>query len=90
MAQYMLGTAHRQVGAYDLARERLTAAADLMRRTEMRLNLARTLVGLGETEEAAGDPGRARAAWSQALALFEELGLDDDEHLAERLAALPG
>jgi len=90
MAQFMLGSAHRQAGAYDLSRERLAAAAILMRRAEMRLNLARTLVGLGETEEAAGDPGRARAAWLEAQALFAELGLDDDENLTERLAALAG
>jgi hypothetical protein len=42
---------------------------------------------LGDTHAAAGDPGAARAAWQQALAILTELDHPDAERLRGKLQA---
>jgi hypothetical protein len=52
---------------------------------------ADALTHLGDTRQAAGDTGSARAAWQQALAILDDIGHPEAQAVRDRLqtAAVP-
>jgi DNA-binding SARP family transcriptional activator len=69
-----LGFAHHHLGEHDLAVSYYRQAADWAVKLGNHHNHANALLHLADTYQASGDPGAARAAREQALAIFTELG----------------
>jgi DNA-binding SARP family transcriptional activator/tetratricopeptide (TPR) repeat protein len=83
-----IGYIHRQLGRHADAVACLREGADLYRAVGDRWNEADVLRHLGDAHDAAGDPGAARAAWRNALAIFEELRHPDADGVRARLDRL--
>jgi hypothetical protein len=60
-------------------------ARDLHRELGGRYNEADTLIDLGDTQHAAGDPDAARDAWQNALSIMDELDHSDAEKVRLKL-----
>lgn len=86
-----LGHARHRLGEFCEAIKNFAESADLYNKAHDRYNEADTLNSLGDCELAAGEPGAARATWSKALEILEELRHPDSEKVSAKLAALqPG
>jgi tetratricopeptide (TPR) repeat protein len=65
------GIAHRLAGEYDAAETCLVQALEVFAELESRWQLGRSLLELGELEQARSNPAAARDYCSKALAAFE-------------------
>jgi DNA-binding SARP family transcriptional activator/tetratricopeptide (TPR) repeat protein len=81
----ILGAVHRDRGEPEQALERHRRAADLAERTELRIELARALEGIGHALGALGDKDAAREHWQQALELYEQMRVPEADHLRATL-----
>jgi len=82
-----LGHIHQHTGGYPDAVAAYEHALDLFRQLGDRYNEAATLARLGDTWAAAGSPITARDTWRAALALLDELGHPDADHVRAQLHA---
>ncbi|MCC7355608.1 MAG: tetratricopeptide repeat protein [Anaerolineae bacterium] len=82
------GMAHRLVGEYAEAEERLTQALASFQKLATRWQMGRTLCEFAELALAQGDTGAARDYHTRALTLFEEMRAAPDA--ARTRAALSG
>jgi len=80
------GMLHRLQGEYAAAEARLNQALELFQVLETRWQIGRTLYELGELAQARTDPAGARAYFSRALVMFEEMKAVPD--MARTQAAL--
>ncbi|MET7473011.1 tetratricopeptide repeat protein [Streptomyces sp. NPDC005648] len=80
-----LGYVHRLLGRFAEAVDCYEQALRLFRKTGDRRSEGIGLAYLGDTLDAAGEPEAARAAWTRALAVFDELGLPEADPLRDRL-----
>jgi hypothetical protein len=76
-------------GQGDLALPRYAEAMALARRIGARHTVARAHDSLAAAYHAAGDHGRARQHWQQALARYAGLGMPEAGQIRARLSALP-
>lgn len=83
-----LGEVHRAVGRTDDAEACYQAALRLAERSGDRYEKARALSGTAALRHDAGDRTAATAHWTEALALYADLGLPDAEEVRVRLAAV--
>ncbi|WP_430783259.1 BTAD domain-containing putative transcriptional regulator [Actinoplanes sp. G11-F43] len=83
-----LGYAQHHLGAYDEARESFGNALRIYREVYDRYLEADTLSHLGDTEQAAGHPAAASAAWQQALTILDDLAHPDATALRTKLTTL--
>ena len=70
-----LGYAHHHLGNYQQSADYYQQSIARHREVRSRYRLATVLGHLGDTLDAAGDQPAARAAWQQALAILDHLGL---------------
>ncbi|MGW6011795.1 BTAD domain-containing putative transcriptional regulator [Streptomyces sp. NPDC055210] len=70
-----LGYIHHHLGQYGHAIDSHRQAIDLYRKTDDRYHEATSLTDLGDTHHAAADPAAAHYAWTQALAITDEISL---------------
>jgi tetratricopeptide (TPR) repeat protein len=77
---------HHHLGQYDRAVDCYRAASDLFRDMGDQDSGAIVLDHLGDTHAAAGDLVQARAAWQQALDLFDTLQHPEAETVRAKLA----
>jgi tetratricopeptide (TPR) repeat protein len=84
-----LGYAHQHLGHHTEAARCYERAVRLYQATGERHLEAETLEHLGTGRLAAGDPQWAHRAWSDALAILDELRHPDARQLRRRLAELP-
>ncbi|MEQ4302956.1 BTAD domain-containing putative transcriptional regulator [Plantactinospora sp. B6F1] len=82
-----LGHAHQHLGQYDQAVACYRRALVLCRELGDRYNEAGVLTKLGDTQHAHGAARDARDAWSQAVAILDELDHPDAETLRPRLTS---
>ncbi|MER5435554.1 BTAD domain-containing putative transcriptional regulator [Streptomyces sp. NPDC002588] len=80
-----LGYIHHHLGQYGQAIDCYGHAIDLVRKTDDRYHEATGLADLGDTHHAAADPTAAHHAWTQALAITDEIGLPDTAPLRTKL-----
>ncbi|MFJ2257202.1 AfsR/SARP family transcriptional regulator [Streptomyces sp. NPDC087844] len=81
-----MGHAHHHLGQYADAVTAFEHALGLYRRQgDLPWFIAGTLTRLGDTHQGAGTPDAARAAWTEALSIMEDLGHADTESLRDRL-----
>ncbi|MEW2574436.1 BTAD domain-containing putative transcriptional regulator [Streptomyces sp. NPDC047070] len=66
---------HHHLGQYGQAIDSHRQAIDLYRKTDDRYHEATSLTDLGDTHHAAADPTAALYAWTQALAITDEISL---------------
>lgn len=66
------------LGEFEAAINDGTRAVDLARRLGYRENEALALDGLGRAQLASGHPAKARALWRDAMAIFSELGRNNE------------
>jgi DNA-binding SARP family transcriptional activator len=81
-----IGSAHQRLGQHAEAIDCYRQAIDLFRDRD-RCQLAMSLVHLGESQLAAGDPAAARHAWNRALDILTDLAHPDAGEVRARLAA---
>jgi tetratricopeptide (TPR) repeat protein len=67
------GVLHRLQGEYAAAEARLNQALELFQGLDTRWQIGRTLYELGELAQVQSDPSGARAYFTHALAVFEEM-----------------
>jgi DNA-binding SARP family transcriptional activator len=86
-----VGCAHHHLGRYDEAVDCFRRSLEYCRQNGNRRDEADALTHLGDTRQAAGDTGSARAAWQQALAILDDIGHPEAQAVRDRLqtAALP-
>jgi len=80
-----LGDILRAVKRFDEANTRHTAALELARRTGDQYELAHALDGLAWSREATGRTDEAHRLWSEALDVYDALGVPDAEAIRGRL-----
>lgn len=80
-----LGYIHHHIGQYRQAVDCYQQAVDLFHQTGDRHSEAAGLAELGDTHHTAADPDAARTAWTQALAITDELGLPDTDPLRAKI-----
>ncbi|GAA1672951.1 BTAD domain-containing putative transcriptional regulator [Nonomuraea maheshkhaliensis] len=80
-----LGYAHHHLGRHDDAVTRYRQALELLRAGRDRATEAETLVHLGDAYAALRSDQSARQAWQDALAVLDELGSPDAEHVRAKL-----
>jgi tetratricopeptide (TPR) repeat protein/transcriptional regulator with XRE-family HTH domain len=80
-----LGYAYYQLGEYAEAASCLSKAVDLFAEFGDRHGQAEALAHLGDAQLAVGQPEIARGAWTQALAILDDLHHPDAEQLRARL-----
>jgi tetratricopeptide (TPR) repeat protein/transcriptional regulator with XRE-family HTH domain len=83
----LLGDAHRAQGRFDQAIDAHRLALELARKNRDRIHEVEALHGLGDDMHLSGDPDAACEHWTQALALYEQLGdprADDIRSLLRR------
>jgi tetratricopeptide (TPR) repeat protein len=80
-----IGYVHHQLGEHQRAIGCYRRALVWFRHTGDRQGTAIGLGYIGDAHSAAGDPAAAREAWSQALALADELGLPDTDPLRVKM-----
>ncbi|GHI10221.1 hypothetical protein AQI88_39500 [Streptomyces cellostaticus] len=80
-----LGYIHHHLGRYGHAIDCYRQAVDLVRKTDDRYHEATSLADLGDTHHAAAHPDAAHHAWTQALAITDEIGLPGTAPLRARL-----
>ncbi|MFD9285850.1 BTAD domain-containing putative transcriptional regulator [Streptomyces mirabilis] len=86
-----IGHAHHHLGQYAEAVTAFEHALGLYQRQgDLPWFIAGTLTRLGDTHHSAGDPVAARKAWTEALAIMDDLGHADAGPLRERLAVSEG
>jgi DNA-binding SARP family transcriptional activator/tetratricopeptide (TPR) repeat protein len=81
----ILGAVHRDRGEHEQALERHRRAGELAERTELRIELARALEGIGHALAALGDPDASRQHWGRALELYEAMQVPQAAELRESL-----
>ncbi|MGC5330401.1 BTAD domain-containing putative transcriptional regulator [Micromonospora sp. DT62] len=84
-----LGYAHHHLGHHGRAIECYRQALQLFQHTGERYLRAETLVRLGDALLAAEEPGRANAAWADALCVLSDLGHPDIDLVRARLRSVP-
>jgi DNA-binding SARP family transcriptional activator len=84
----ILGAVHRDRGEPLLALERHQRAGELAERTELRMELARSLEGVGHCLAILGDPAGARENWLRALTHYEQMKVPEAAALRLSLGAL--
>jgi tetratricopeptide (TPR) repeat protein len=84
----ILGAVHRDRGEPLLALERHQRAGELAEQTELRMELARSLQGIGHCLAMLGDPAGARESWLRALTHYEEMKVPEAAVLRRSLSAL--
>jgi tetratricopeptide (TPR) repeat protein len=82
-----VGCAHHHLGRYDEAVDCFRRALEYCRQNGNRRDEADVLTHLGDTRQAAGDTGSARAAWQQALAILDDIGHPEAQAVRDRLQA---
>ncbi|MER5195651.1 tetratricopeptide repeat protein [Streptomyces sp. NPDC002755] len=81
-----VGYAHHHLGQYEEAVTAFHQALALYRRQgDLPWFVAGALTHLGDTHLSAGAPDAARAAWTEALTIMDDLGHTDAESLRTRL-----
>lgn len=80
-----LGYAHHHLGRHDDAITRYRQALEFLRVGRDRATEAETLVHLGDAYAALRSDQSARQAWQDALAVLDELGSPDAEHVRAKL-----
>ncbi|MER7466837.1 BTAD domain-containing putative transcriptional regulator [Streptomyces sp. NPDC097981] len=80
-----LGYIHHHLGRYEHAIDCYRHAVDLVRKTDDRFHEATSLADLGDTHHAAAHPDAAHHAWTQALAITDDIGLPDTAPLRAKL-----
>ncbi|MBM2614792.1 tetratricopeptide repeat protein [Actinoplanes sp. LDG1-06] len=80
-----VGYAYHHLGRQAEAIDCYRRALELFREVGDRFNETEALVHLGEAKLTEGDPAGAREAWSEALAILEDLHHPDAERLRERI-----
>jgi DNA-binding SARP family transcriptional activator len=88
-AENILGAIHRDRGEPALALERHRRAVELAERTELRIELARALEGMGHAAAALGDQAEARECWRRALALYDAMIVPEAQRLRTTIGAEP-
>lgn len=83
-----LGELFRSIDA-SRSRQYFVQAVELLGGSELPALLADALVGLGDTELAAGEPDRARAAWTRARDIIDPDDTDRVAGVERRLAESP-
>jgi DNA-binding SARP family transcriptional activator/tetratricopeptide (TPR) repeat protein len=83
-----LGYAHHHLGEYQQAIACYHHALDLIRAQAHRHAESVTLINLGDTQLATGEPGQARAVWECALSILDDLDHPDADDVRTRLDAL--
>jgi DNA-binding SARP family transcriptional activator/tetratricopeptide (TPR) repeat protein len=83
-----LGYLLHQLGRYGEAADSYRRSIAIRRSRGVRRQEADTLVRLGDTRLAAGEPAGARSAWQSALAVLDELDDTDPAPVRDRLAGL--
>jgi DNA-binding SARP family transcriptional activator/tetratricopeptide (TPR) repeat protein len=84
----ILGAIHRERGEYALALTRHRRAGELAEQTELRIELARSLEGIGHCLAAQGEGGAAREHWAQALAHYDEMKVPEAAALRHSIGAV--
>lgn len=82
-----LASLHLRSGAPKVAEECAQVALALSEPTAQRLNIARAQHVLGGVAALSGDPARARAYWTEALAAFTAIGVAEADDVRARLSA---
>lgn len=85
-----VASACMDMGHVDEARQAAARAVAVAREMGVRREEAFALVVLGEIDQAAGADAAARAAWTEAVDLFTQLGLPSADDVRARLAAGAG
>jgi DNA-binding SARP family transcriptional activator/tetratricopeptide (TPR) repeat protein len=83
-----LGELHLAHGRLDKATGSLIRSLRILRERRIPLSLARTLCSLGTVHAAAGRAQPARAAWTEAHAIFQQLDAPEAQDVAARLEQL--
>jgi tetratricopeptide (TPR) repeat protein len=83
-----LGYAHHQLGHHAQAIDCFHHALRLFRAIDDRYDQADTLSHLGDSYDAAGDPGAAHDSWRQALTIFDDLDHADAHTVRAKLDRL--
>ncbi|GHF76711.1 DNA-binding SARP family transcriptional activator/tetratricopeptide (TPR) repeat protein [Amycolatopsis bartoniae] len=83
-----LGEVHRHLGEHDESYRRFEEALWLAKETGNRYEEACAHEGAGQTRYAQGDPRSAGVHWTQALALFDELGVPERDRVRALLSGL--
>jgi tetratricopeptide (TPR) repeat protein len=82
---HSLGYIHHQLGSYRQAIRCYERSVDLCRELADRYNEAGTLDSLGDVHHSAGDTAAARAAWSGALRVLDEIDHPDGDQIRVKL-----
>jgi DNA-binding SARP family transcriptional activator len=85
-----LGYAHQQLGHHAESVTWFRRAADLYDEIGHRWGYAETLGRLGDAHQAAGDLGKARTTWEEALAVLDDLNHPDADQIRAKLGAWRG
>jgi DNA-binding SARP family transcriptional activator/Tfp pilus assembly protein PilF len=80
-----LGYIHYQLGDYRQAVTCYERSLDLCRELADQYNEADTLDHIGDAHSRWGNPDAARAAWSHALRIFDDIDHPDSEHIRAKL-----
>jgi DNA-binding SARP family transcriptional activator len=83
----ILGAVHRDRGEPQLALERHRRAAELAERTQLRIEQARALEGIGHALAALGDLVAAQLHWRGALAQYEAMNVPEADQLYKTIGA---
>jgi tetratricopeptide (TPR) repeat protein len=87
IVENILGAVHRDRGEPQLALERHRRAAELAERTQLRIEQARALEGIGHALAALGDPVAAQVHWRGALAQYEAMNVPEADRLYKTMGA---
>ena len=81
-----LGYAYQRLRQHDESFACFRRSLGLFRELADRFNVAEVLTHLGDAYHAAGNPGQARDAWQQALAILDDLHHPDADQVRAKLA----
>ena len=84
----ILGAVHRDRGEFTVALEHHQRAREWAEQTELRMELARSLEGIGHCLAAVGDELGAREHWQRAVGHYEQMKVPEATALRRRLEAV--
>lgn len=87
-ASTLMARVHLDAGAVEPAVEFAERALRILQGTGYQLGCGHAHAVLGEAALLAGDPAGARASWTEALAIFTDLGVDEARWVRGLLASL--